>query len=83
MLASKSFSDQVLAAMDCAAAVVCYVNLAHADKITSAEEEIKAISHQQHAMMDALPDVKKSKAKTLVADMFALLDALEHKMENL
>lgn len=80
--ASDKPANQVVAAMECAAAMVCYVNLAHADKVSDAEEEINLISHQQHDMMDALPDVKKSQAKTLCTDMFALLDALEEKMES-
>lgn len=72
-------SEQVSAAMECAAQFVEFNQLIRPQKMVALEDEIRAVAALQHKMMEALPHVKQQDASEMTEEMFAKLDALEKK----
>lgn len=75
VLSTNDPVEKIRYASDCAARLVSHVELVG----TLSEPDAEVISNLQHAMMDALPSIKKPEVDVMVADMFKLLDALEDK----
>jgi hypothetical protein len=76
--AAKDMPEEAMsAAMNCAARLVAHVELSHPEPSPEIETAISAIATHQHAMMEALPLVKRSYAEELITEMFRLLDNLE------
>lgn len=76
LLEAKGSGGKIQAASGAASALVTY----YGDQLSS--EDTKPISDLQHEMMDNMGKWTKAEAKAKVAEMFALLDALEEKFEH-
>lgn len=77
LLVAKNGMERILAASRAAAALVTY----YGDKLT--DQDTFPISGLQHDMMEEMDGgLKGERADMMVDEMFALLDALEDKMES-